>query len=223
VTVKDQDKKETSWTAKKDNDLGDFPLVVLIHQHTASSAEILSGALQDNKRAVLLGSRTYGKGSVQSLLPLKDGSVLKLTTAWHYLPSGRNIQKKPGEKTWGVDPDDGFYLPLSGDALTTLEEKFVARSHLGLKTPPKKIDKMTPEVLEKEFADPQLGAALKTMTARLSDGKFVAVGKTQDALAQTLKEFEQLKKQQQQIQQTLEAIQRQIQEMESMLGKEKKS
>jgi carboxyl-terminal processing protease len=76
-----------------------FPMVVLINGGTASAAEIVSGALQDNKRAVIVGVRSFGKASVQTIRPLSDGSALKLTIARYYTPSGRSIQAK------GIEPD----------------------------------------------------------------------------------------------------------------------
>ena len=84
----------------------DLPLAILVNDASASASEILSGALQDHDRAVILGERTFGKGSVQKVLPLgRDTARLRLTTALYYLPSGRTPQKKPGAKNWGVDPD----------------------------------------------------------------------------------------------------------------------
>ncbi|MDE2089869.1 MAG: S41 family peptidase [Gammaproteobacteria bacterium] len=68
------------------------PMVVLVNGGTASAAEIVSGALQDNKRAIVVGTRTFGKGSVQTILPLSSGTALRLTTALYYTPSGRSIQ-----------------------------------------------------------------------------------------------------------------------------------
>lgn len=68
------------------------PMVVLVNGGTASAAEIVSGALQDNKRALIVGTRTFGKGSVQTILPLSNGTALRLTTALYYTPSGRSIQ-----------------------------------------------------------------------------------------------------------------------------------
>jgi carboxyl-terminal processing protease len=77
----------------------DFPMVVLVNGGSASAAEIVSGALQDHKRAVLVGEKTFGKGSVQSILPLEDGAAIKLTTAKYYTPSERVIHGN------GIEPD----------------------------------------------------------------------------------------------------------------------
>ncbi|MDO9515404.1 MAG: S41 family peptidase, partial [Syntrophales bacterium] len=90
---------ERIYEARDDgNELGG-PIVVLINGGTASAAEIVSGALHGNKRAILLGTRTFGKGSVQTVVPLKDGSALKLTIAKYYTPDGESIQAK------GIAPD----------------------------------------------------------------------------------------------------------------------
>jgi carboxyl-terminal processing protease len=89
----------------------DGNLVVLVNQYSASAAEILSGALQDWHRAVIVGERSYGKGSVQNIIPIKNGAAfLKLTTAHYYLPNGRLLHREPGSKDWGVDPDVGVLL-----------------------------------------------------------------------------------------------------------------
>ena len=80
-----------------------YPMVVLINSGTASAAEIVSGCLKDHKRAIIMGVRSFGKGSVQSIIPLGDGSALRLTTARYYTPSGKSIQAV------GIQPDIVVY------------------------------------------------------------------------------------------------------------------
>ena len=87
------------WFAKKGDLIGGKTLVVLINYGSASASEIVAGALQDHKRAIILGKNSYGKGSVQSIIPLKNKGAIRLTVAKYYLPSGKSISEV------GVSPD----------------------------------------------------------------------------------------------------------------------
>ena len=92
--------------AKKDDDDCTLPLIVLVNQYSASASEIVSGALKDQHRALIVGERTFGKGSVQMLFPLAERTtLLKLTTSHYYLPNGRCIHREENSTEWGVDPD----------------------------------------------------------------------------------------------------------------------
>jgi len=91
--------EKTEYRARKEGTFEGFPMIVLINGGSASAAEIVSGALQDNKRAIVVGVKSFGKASVQSIRPLSDGSALKLTVARYYTPSGRSIQAT------GIEPD----------------------------------------------------------------------------------------------------------------------
>ena len=91
--------QEQKWFAKKGDIIGGKILIVLINYGSASASEIVAGALKDHKRAILLGENSYGKGSVQSIIPLKNKGAIRLTIAKYYLPSGKSISEV------GVTPD----------------------------------------------------------------------------------------------------------------------
>ncbi|NQT14090.1 MAG: S41 family peptidase [Planctomycetes bacterium] len=121
---KKPDRSERVWEAHKKGTLEEFAMVVLVNRYTASAAEIVSACLQDHNRAVVMGERTWGKGSVQNVIPLEGGrSALKLTTASYLRPSGKNIHRFPGvdeDEEWGVMPNDGYQLKLGNEEMVRL-------------------------------------------------------------------------------------------------------
>lgn len=105
LIVSTRDKNGTVDEAYADDKYTNIPIVVVVNGNSASASEVLSGALKDHKRAKLVGETTFGKGVVQSVVPLTDGSALKLTTAKYFTPSGVCIQGI------GIDPDYEISLP----------------------------------------------------------------------------------------------------------------
>ena len=165
--------------------LGSIPIVVLANEFSASASEIVTGALSENDRAQFVGTRTFGKGSVQQVNKLKSPGAIKITNAYYYLPNGRNIHRKKDQETWGVDPKDGFYVPMTTDQIKEmLDHRRVGESHRadfrdqqnagdasGAST-------MTPAVIEETRADPQLAAALAAILGKVETGQWPKVGES---------------------------------------------
>ena len=131
VSIRGRNKDDTQYFyANDDGNEPAYPIVVLINSGTASAAEIVSGCLKDDKRAIIMGVRSFGKGSVQSIIPLSDGSALRLTTAKYYTPSGRSIQ------AIGIEPDVVVkQAKLTEEANTyTLREQDLAHHLIGPKS-----------------------------------------------------------------------------------------
>lgn len=114
VRTKGRTTDEKQWFAMREGTYPNFPMAILVNGWTASAAEIVAGALRDHRRAVVVGERTYGKGSVQEVVELSRGEgAIKLTTAYYYLPSGQCIQRTARANragTWGVAPNLPVHL-----------------------------------------------------------------------------------------------------------------
>jgi len=126
VSVEGRNSPERVWDAHKKGSFEGFPMVVLVNRFSASASEIVAACLQDHQRAVVMGERSWGKGSVQNVIEMENRqSALKLTTASYRRPSGKNIHRFPksGEDDeWGVMPDAGYQLQLTDREVLALVE-----------------------------------------------------------------------------------------------------
>lgn len=195
-----------------DKDLAaDVPLVVLANEGSASAAEILTGALSDNDRAKFVGARTFGKGSVQQvkMLPSGEGAI-KITNAHYYLPSGRNIHRLPDAEKWGVDPQDGFYVPMTPaqvkEMLRIRREGDVLRAATATQPAPK----VTAQWIDEYLKDPQFAAGLRTLVHKLDSGEWLAVGESDATALARMAQRESLTRQRDLIQKRLDEIQEQL-------------
>lgn len=169
VRVKGRNRPEEVTYAAADGCLPEkFPMVVLVNEHSASASEILSGSLKDNKRALIVGTRTYGKGSVQELIPLEgNNGELKLTVAHYYLPSGRLVHRMKDSTDWGVDPQ--LKVPMNNEQekelMTEQSQGDVMQSGTSRPT-------TGPATT---FVDTQLQAALNVLLDDIDSGKDLEV------------------------------------------------
>jgi len=141
---------ETKAIANNDNNEITCPIVVLVNEGTASAAEIVAGALQDNGRALIIGTKTFGKASVQTVIPLEDGSALKLTTARYYTPKGRSIQAE------GIKPDVivKYTRPSEDTENNYWEDRLREKDLKGHIKPAKEDGTKLDEAVEKDIKDP---------------------------------------------------------------------
>ena len=165
VSTKGRNTEEQVYKAKRLGTYSGFPMVVLVNRFSASASEIVSACLQDQKRALIVGERTWGKGSVQNVIELEGGkSALKLTTASYHRPSGKNIHRFPKateKDEWGVMPDEGFEVKLSSEDMDKLFEARRSRETF-------RLDDNTPKV---EFVDGQLAKGTTWLKEQLAAKK----------------------------------------------------
>jgi carboxyl-terminal processing protease len=173
VSVRGREGDEVVHAAKAPGTLPEFPVLLLVNGGSASASEILAGSLSDHKRAVVLGSRSFGKGLVQSVQPLRQtpGAALKFTSARYYLPSGRLIQRTDDSAIWGVDPTDGFYIPLTNreeiDRILARRDRDILRRDASSDAGDHWAD---PKWVESQAKDKQLAAAVGAMNAKVAAG-----------------------------------------------------
>lgn len=153
----------------RDGQFRNLPLAVLTNGNTASASEIVAACLQDHDRAVVIGERTYGKGTVQTLIPTESGrSLLKLTSASYWRPSGRNIHRRGDaidDDEWGVSPDPGFEVAFTEEQYEAFRKDRAARDLIAADSADR--EAVTSEDPGKEFVDWQLQEAVEYLEEEL--------------------------------------------------------
>jgi carboxyl-terminal processing protease len=172
VSTRGRNAEETQrWNARSGDLTGGKPIIVLINGGSASASEIVAGALQDHKRATVLGTRSFGKGSVQTIIPLGSQGALRLTTARYYTPSGRSIQAR------GIDPDIMLEQPVPEELRARLQEnrgEAGLRGHLRNNTQDGTEERSASAVYvpREQKDDVQLGRALELLRGTATDPSF---------------------------------------------------
>lgn len=179
VSTKGRAVPEEVSRAVEPGTLPDFPIAVLVNGASASASEIVSGALAENNRAIVVGTRTFGKGLVQAVVPIPQsrGAQLKITEQRYYLPSGRSLNRGDDSTEWGVDPTDGFYVPMTDEQLVELVRARRQEEQLGrTATAADQARWSDPEWIVDYLKDPQLAAAIKAVQARIDTGAWTPTG-----------------------------------------------
>ncbi|MCS6851634.1 MAG: S41 family peptidase [Gemmataceae bacterium] len=165
VSIRPRVGRELSYTGESEGSMLSFPMVCLINGGSASGSEIVAACLQDHKRAIIMGERSYGKGSVQNIQPFEaTGGEIKLTTASYWRPSGKNINKSSTkgseDEDWGVIPDKGYLLKL-----TPKERDDLAEYQRETEVIPRR--DLPPKDPKPEFKDRQLEMALDYLRGQI--------------------------------------------------------
>ncbi len=223
--------------AKAEGTLPDFPMTVIVNGSSASASEVLSGALVENNRAIIVGTRSYGKGSVQSVLelPSGNGSELKITEQGYYLPSGRSISRKDDSDHWGVDPSDGFYVPMTdAETIAMLEARRKeevlryakekggdAAAVAAAKDGTSAVNWAEADSVLASLKDPQLTAAVKALQLRLDTGSWQPTGEAHKQSARiAATEMQKLNQYQQRLLRELTRTEKRIVALETPAGDE---
>lgn len=177
VSTKGLHHAEVVYRAEPGAPYESVPMMVVVNGQSASASEVVAGALLENERAIVVGSRSFGKGSVQTVrsIPSQPGGVLKVTEQLYYLPSGRCLHRVTGSAVWGVDPSPGYFLPLDDEAQFAMRLARREQEILRFEEDSAESDWSDPAWIVETLEDPQLGRGLTALQARVDTGEWPAV------------------------------------------------
>jgi len=178
--------EEETVYAVEEGTLGDFPVVVMVNRQSASASEIVTAALQGNDRAIVVGERSFGKGSVQNIVALPSGvGQIKITERHYFGPGGKVIHRTDDSSIWGVDPNPGFFSPMTNaqynDMLRVRNERSVIGGSSESAGSPAPDDPGALVAFVRDtLLDPQLAVALDAVMLRMASGEWVPTGEEVD-------------------------------------------
>lgn len=180
VSTRGRGTEGRTWDATPSPDDVRVPMVVIVNEGSASATEFVAGALRDQRRAKLVGTRTFGKGTVQEIIPMPDGvGAVKLSVERYYLPGGEGVARTAGSPRWGVEPDSGFRVPMNASqqrAASVARQAREAAPGTPAAARAPAVDWASPASIREHAADPQLAAALDAMQGYLDGCEWPVVG-----------------------------------------------
>ena len=224
VTVQGRADPQRAFNADAYNIWKEIPILVLVNGNSASASEIVAGSLQANNRVAILGSRTFGKGSVQEVLQLSSGGMLKFTAARYDLAGGRTIDKKLSDdkSIWGVDPTEGLVVPESREELRA---RFESREPYTIITDnePESYTCGDSIWVKDTFGDNQLAQALLAVQTKINEGIWPVLSDEKPVSIGVRDEVNELAKQRIEILKTLIDVDKELATLQEVLDESDES
>lgn len=224
VTVSGRVDPDRSWDAQPDHILHDIPMLILVNGNSASASEIVAGSLQANNRVAILGTRTFGKGSVQEVLELSSGGMLKFTTARYDLSNGRTIDKRlsSDKSLWGVDPNEGLVIQ---ESIEELRERIESREPYIVITENEPESYVCGDIdwIEETLNDHQLAQALRAIQTKLELNQWPVLTEEDPVITGVREEVTSLAKERLAILKTLIDVDKRLSSLQAELDEENES
>ncbi|MCB9838641.1 MAG: S41 family peptidase [Phycisphaeraceae bacterium] len=210
--------------AVSEGTLPDFPVAVMVNRQSASASEIVTAALQGNHRAIVVGERSFGKGSVQNVVALPSGvGQIKITERQYFGPGDKVIHRTDDSSEWGVDPDPGFFSPMTNEQYNDMIRVRNERSVIGGEAPapaPTEAGALV-EFCRDALLDPQLSVAVDAVEKRIETGGWLATGELAgDGAAMEVVELQRIRSVRDRLLRELDRVDRRVAAIEGAVSDE---